>query len=56
MLSELLLGGLAAFVFYMIFFGTIFYVAGRLGYLDTDEEKAIRRRNKASEASMATEA
>ena len=56
MLSELLIGGFAAFVFYMIFFGTIFYVAGRLGYLDTDEEKAVRLRNKANGASAATEA
>jgi hypothetical protein len=56
MLSELLLGCLAAFIFYTIFFGTIYYVADRIGYLDTDEEKAIRRRNKTKEASAATEA
>lgn len=43
MLAELAMAGFVGFVCNLMFFGSVFYIAGRLGYLDTDEEKVARR-------------
>ncbi len=42
MLTELIVASFAALVFYFLFFGTVYYVADRLGYLDSEEEKRRR--------------
>lgn len=39
------MAGFAGFVFNLIFFGSVACIAGRLGYFDTEEEKAARRRD-----------
>lgn len=53
MLAELAMAGFVGFVFNLMFFGTVFYIAGRMGYLDTEEEKEIRRRTTSSNVPLA---
>ena len=47
MLAELIIAPVAAVIFYLLFFGGVYYVAARLGYLADAEHELGKRRGAA---------